>query len=322
MQLKEKKNITEKETLHPRNRHRSRYDFKMLINEYSGLSEFVYTNEYQNETIDFSNPDAVKALNKALLKAFYHISFWDIPANFLCPPVPGRADYIHYIADLLSTSNNGTIPTGKLIRMLDIGCGANCIYPIIASDEYEWSVVGSEIESLAIESAKKIILSNPSLSGIEVRKQSTTSAIFKGIIKPEEFFDVTICNPPFHSSLAEAMEGTTRKVKNLSGGKVKKTILNFGGQQRELWCKGGEKQFLSTMIKESALFSRNCLWFTSLVSKSSNLSDIYAELEHVNAHTIKTIEMKQGNKISRLVAWTFLNTAQQAEWRTKRFNKN
>lgn len=321
MQLKEKKKIPEKEKLHPRNRHRSRYDFKMLITGSPELSEFVYTNEYQNETIDFSNPDAVKALNKALLKAFYHISFWDIPANYLCPPVPGRADYIHYIADLLSKSNNGTVPTGKSIRMLDIGCGANCIYPIIANDEYGWSIVGSEIDLQAIQSARKIILSNPSLNGIDIRKQTNTSAIFKGIIEPNEFFDITICNPPFHSSLEDALEGTTRKVKNLSAGKVKKTILNFGGQQTELWCKDGEKQFLSTMIKESVLFSKNCLWFTSLVSKSNNLQSIYAELEHVNAHTVNTIEMKQGNKISRVVAWTFLNNAQQAEWRTKRFNK-
>lgn len=322
MQSNKKKKITEKEKLHPRNRHRSQYDFKTLITKSPELSAFVFTNEYQNETINFSNPDAVKALNKALLKTFYNISFWDIPANYLCPPVPGRADYIHYIADLLSADNNGIVPTGKSIHLLDIGCGANCIYPIIANNEYGWSVVGSEIDTKAIQSAKKIIQSNSALKGIDIRKQSNNSSVFKGIIEQNECFDVTICNPPFHSSLAEAMEGTTRKVNNLNAGKVTKTILNFGGQHNELWCKGGEKQFLSTMIKESALFSSNCFWFTSLVSKSSSLQSIYVELEKANAYSVKTIEMKQGNKISRFVAWTFLNKKQQEEWRIKRFRNN
>ena len=133
-------------------------------------------------------------------------------------------------------------------------------------------------------------------------------------------FDITICNPPFHSSLAEAQEGTNRKVKNLSSGKTKKTILNFGGQHAELWCKGGEKEFVSKMIKESAQIPDTCFWFSSLISKSANLSGIYYELKKVNAAEIKTIEMKQGNKISRIVAWTFLNSVQQKEWQVKRFS--
>jgi 23S rRNA (adenine1618-N6)-methyltransferase len=44
-----------------------------------------------------------------LLISYYDIQKWDIP-HYLCPPIPGRADYIHYIADLLAESNNGIIP--------------------------------------------------------------------------------------------------------------------------------------------------------------------------------------------------------------------
>ena len=31
------------------------------------------------------------------------------PNENLCPPIPGRADYIHHIADLLSINNNKQI---------------------------------------------------------------------------------------------------------------------------------------------------------------------------------------------------------------------
>lgn len=310
----------EKETLHPRNRHRIRYDFKQLINSCPELKKFVFVNKYNNETIDFANPDGVKTLNKALLKQFYGISNWDIPANYLCPPIPGRADYIHYIADLLSSCNNGVIPKGKTIRCLDIGVGANCVYPIIGNYEYGWSFVGSDIDGVAIESAKKIVESNESLKNIELRKQNSSSAIFNGIIKSDEFFDITICNPPFHSSLAEAQEGTMRKVKNLSSGKIKKTVLNFGGQHAELWCDGGEKKFVSNMIMESAQIPKSCFWFSSLISKSANLNSIYYELEKVKAIEVKTIEMKQGSKISRIVAWTFLNPVQKKSWQQKWLN--
>lgn len=322
MGKEQKNNLPEKEPLHPRNRHRSLYDFKLLIESTPELKKFVFTNQYDSETIDFANSNAVKFLNKALLKQFYNISNWDIPTNYLCPPIPGRADYIHYMADLLASSYDGIIPKGKNIHCLDIGVGANCVYPIIGNFEYGWSFVGSDIDAAAINSAKKIVDTNSNLKNIELRKQNSSEHIFKGVIKSDEVFDVTICNPPFHSSLAEAQAGTIRKVKNLSGGKTKNPVLNFGGQNAELWCKGGEKEFISKMIKESVAFSANCFWFSSLVSKSENLKSIYYELEKVNAIEVKTIEMKQGNKISRIVAWTFLNKTQQSEWMGKRWNNS
>jgi len=111
-----------------------------------------------------------------------------------------------------------------------------------------------------------------------------------------------------------------RKLKNLNPGKKIKPVLNFGGQHAELWCKGGELEFVSNMIKESAQIPNTCFWFSSLVSKSENLPEIYYELAVAKAVEVKTIEMKQGNKISRIVAWTFLNDTQQKEWRIKRWS--
>lgn len=309
------KEIIEKTNLHPKNLHRSGYDFKKLILSNPELEKFVGINQHDIETIDFSNPDAVKALNKALLIEYYDIQNWDIPQNYLCPPIPGRADYIHYIADLLASTNNGIIPEGETVQGLDIGIGANCIYPIIGNSVYGWSFVGTDIDEAAIQNCKKIIEANPKLiDAISLQLQIESRFIFKNIIEPEDKFAFTICNPPFHSSQAEATKSTIRKINNLENTKTTKPVLNFGGQNAELWCEGGELGFITQMIYESAKYPMQCLWFTTLVSKKDNLSSIYKTLNKVNAVTVKTIDMAQGQKTSRIVAWTFLSEIQQKKW--------
>ena len=309
----------EKSGLHPRNKHRSRYDFNVLIDVCPELKQYVSINKFNIETIDFTNSLAIKSLNQALLKQFYNIQHWDIPQNYLCPPIPGRVDYIHYIADVLSSSNGGIIPKGKAVNVFDIGVGANCIYPLLGHQEYGWQFIGSEIDLKALKVAKQIVESNSLSNYIDIRHQINASFIFKGIIKPTELIDITLCNPPFHSSAAEANAGSQKKWKNLGHKKTEKPVLNFGGQISELWCKGGEVAFISKMIEESANIKEQCLWFTSLVSKSENLPAIYSVLKKVGAISIKTINMSQGNKISRLVAWTFLSETQHIQWSLKRW---
>lgn len=315
-----------KKGLHPRNRHTGHYDFKQLIEAYPELISFVSPSPRGEPTIDFANPAAVKTLNSALLKHFYGISKWDIPPGYLCPPIPGRSDYLHNIADLLGSCNAGVIPRGNSIRVLDIGVGANCIYPIIGHCEYDWRFVGSDSDPLALASAKQIVLENKNLTGaIELRLQSSSTNILKGLILNKELFDVSICNPPFHASLAEAHLSSQRKWNNLGKERTenKKSNhapkLNFGGQTTELCYPGGEAAFVSRMIDESAGFAQNIFWFTTLISKEANLPRVYAALEKAGAAECETVEMSQGQKKSRVVAWTFLNSTQQKEWRAKRF---
>lgn len=306
MDSKRKKRSVEKSKLHPLNKHQGRYDFVELIKSCPELKSFVALNKFGDTSINFFDPEAVKMLNKALLKQYYQIDFWDIPEHYLCPPIPGRADYIHHLATLLSESNQNEIPKGKHITCLDIGTGANLVYPIIGTQEYDWTFIASDIDAISIENAKNIISKNEVLKDrIEIRQQQNPKSIFKGIIQQNDQITVTLCNPPFHKSAKEAQAGTTRKLQNLKGSKNVKTELNFGGQHNELWCKGGEKKFIKDMIKESKLFAKQCTWFTTLVSKKDNLPAIYDALKRVDAKTVNTIPMGQGNKISRIVAWRF-----------------
>ena len=302
-------------TLHLRNFHNDRYDFKALIKTNLDLQEFVKPNKYGDLSIDFANPQAVISLNKALLAHFYGIKNYTIPNGYLCPPIPGRADYVHHIADLLASCNNGVIPKGKAVIGLDVGIGANGIYSIIGSSVYDWNFVGSDIEIESIKSVENIVNSNEILKEkIECKLQTNPENIFTGIIKADEFYDFTLCNPPFHKSLKDAMDGNKRKVQNLTKQKTTKNALNFGGKNNELWCKGGEIAFITNMIKESFEFKNNVLWFTTLVSKKDNLPLIYKKLEDIKAKEIKTINMSCGQKITRVVAWSFFNNEEQKEY--------
>ena len=292
-------NSTLKAGLHPRNRFNTRYDFPQLIACSPALAAFVKPNAYGDDSIDYADPLAVKALNQALLKQAYGLNHWDIPPGYLCPPIPGRSDYIHHLADLIAQRR------GPSVRVLDIGTGANCIYPLIGASEYGWSFVGAEVDPAALRWAKKIVAANPSVAGlIDCRLQKSATQCFHGIIQPGEHFDLTLCNPPFHGSAAAAAEGTQRKLRNLGG---KKAGLNFGGKANELWCEGGELGFIRRMIEESAVFAGQCGWFTTLVSKSEHLPRLEQALRRVKAATIKVIDMAQGQKKSRILAWSFAN---------------
>ncbi|MGY4383781.1 23S rRNA (adenine1618-N6)-methyltransferase [Pedobacter sp. UYP24] len=305
----------EKVALHPRNKHRFNYDFAQLVKANPLFRDFIIVNAYGNESINFSNPVAVKILNQSLLSHFYDVHHWDIPEGYLCPPVPGRADYIHYLADLLAQDRNGVIPTGKSVKGLDIGTGANCIYPIIGRKEYAWSFIGSDTDSLAIKAAKTIVDVNPVLAGqVSLRLQENKHHVFKGVIKSGERFDFTMCNPPFHASAEEAAAASEKKGKNLGYAKGKVGVLNFGGKSNELWYEGGELEFIRKMIEESLLFGSQCLWFTSLVSKSANLPFIYGALKYAKAKQVETVQMAQGQKISRFVAWTFQDIDERRNW--------
>ncbi len=314
---------TQATKFHPRNRHQGRYDFQRLIQTDSALGNYVSINAHGEQSIDFADPAAVKALNRALLKDSYGIQAWDIPPQNLCPPVPGRADYIHYLADLLAGSNNGVIPKSKMIQVLDIGTGANCIYPLIGYSEYGWDFVATDINAASLDNAQVVLDANPKLAAhISLRLQPSPEAIFKGVVRDNEWFDLTMCNPPFHASLAEASGGTQRKWQNLGKQDAKdeaNSTLNFGGQDEELWCEGGEQAFIQRMITESAQIPTRCFWFSTLVSKSATLPGIYEALKQLNVQEHKTIAMSQGQKQSRLVAWTFLNPVQQAGWRKLRW---
>lgn len=279
--------------MHPKNPFIKDYDFEILIANKAELKEFVFVNEHGNTTIKFHDKQAVKTLNQALLQTHYGI-LWQIPENNLCPPVPGRLDYLLHVSDLINKTD---------IRLLDIGTGANLIYPILATCHFNWHCTGSEVNEEALQNAQEIINQNSILQKTTLRRQKFKSNILNHVIEPDDFFDVVVCNPPFSKDLKEAQRKNQRKITNLDLPPSEKR--NFGGTPSELWYKGGEEAFLKKMAQESTLFKTQVQWFTSLISKKKNLKNIKRAIKKTNPTEIKVIPMEHGNKKSHIIAWTF-----------------
>ncbi len=290
-----------KHSTHPKNKHQGRYDFDALIKACPALKKYVKPNKFGDTSIDFSDPKGVKTLNRALLAMQYSVKSWNIPNDYLVPPIPGRADYIHYVAAELLPNK-----IGSKITVLDIGTGASLIYPIIGSQEYGWRFIATDIDENSINSCQSILNHNAHLKNIELRLQKNARDTFFGIVESTEKIQLSICNPPFHASIEDAQRGTLRKVNNLGKGiKVKSPKLNFGGTGAELVTDGGEKKFICNMIRQSKRFSENIEWFSSLVSKEVNVKPIISALRDAGVKNKRIIEMGQGNKVSRIICWRF-----------------
>ena len=311
--------------MHPRNKNADGYDLAVLTATSAALAKYVKTTPAGKPTVDFANPAAVKALNRALLMHHYGVKGWDIPAGYLCPPIPGRADYIHALADLLADGN--AIPAGPGVRGLDIGTGANLVYPLIGHAAYGWSFLGTDIDEAALANATTILGKNPDIAAdVELRHQPVWDNIFTGLLRSGENFDFTMCNPPFHASPDEVLSVSQRKWNNLNKPGAQKGSaqprLNFGGGGTELWCNGGERGFVKTMIEQSTQIPRRVLWFTTLLSKADNLTPIKAVLKKARVVDTRIIDMAQGQKQSRIVAWSFLSAGERSKWAKERATKH
>lgn len=286
---------------HPRNIHLNGYDLERLAKNSPLLKAQLIKNEYDKTSLDFSDAIAVKALNQALLVEDYKVAVWDIPDVNLCPAVPGRADLIHTLADLLAIKHNGDIPTGKKIHLLDIGTGASLIYPILAHKIYGWKATASDIDNNSLKQAKNLATFNQLPVKLKLQKES--QRIFQGIINENDYFDITCCNPPFHGSLEDAKKANQRKWRNLDKNDTKG--FNFSGQKAELWCEGGELAFLRNMIKESELFKSQVGIFTSLISKKENLPQLTKALEKLDDCSYQVLPLAHGQKLMHLLCWQF-----------------
>lgn len=293
--------------MHPQNPFQKGYDFQRLTASHPPLKAFVKQSPQGRKTIDFANAEAVKALNSALLKSQYGLSYWDLPVNALCPGVPGRLDYILHLKDLLDEDG-----MQSNIKGLDIGTGASVIYPLLGANQYGWEMVGSDSVVASVEFGNHILKQNTkSQKLIDLRHQPKVQQIFADIIQPNEAFSFTMCNPPFHASVKEAAQGTLRKAKNLQRHREKRgqrsqqtNRLNFSGQHHELWCPGGEVAFIKRMMDESVKFQHQVSWFTSLIAKKDHVKPLETYVRQYTQE-YRLMAMGQGSKVSRFIAWRF-----------------
>lgn len=283
--------------LHPLNKFNQDYDFSKLIKHVHVLKKHIQLTPDGRKTIDFKNPESVFLLNKALLESNYSVKGWEILEGSLCPSIPGRVNYIHYLADLIGKQDS------KNTKILDVGTGASLIYPILGNKEYGWKFVGSETHKPSILQAKEIISKNSQLiKAIEIREQEDPKEILKGIIKPGEFYDAVMCNPPFYKSWDDYHTNLKKKNQKLHN-ESENSSSNFQGLPNELWYPGGEQKFITQLIYDSFKFKDQIRICSSLVSNKDTLKPLKAILEYHKINNIQITKMTQGNKITRILSW-------------------
>ena len=96
---------------------------KALCQSCPPLQDYIVKTPAGEPSVNFADPQAVKCCWRILRR--YALGY---PGRFSAR-VPGRADYLHYLADLLADDRGGVIP--QQATVLDIGTGANLIYPLI-----------------------------------------------------------------------------------------------------------------------------------------------------------------------------------------------
>ena len=298
---------------HPRNKHQNRYDIDSLVESLPQLLKCVIKSPSGEKTIDMSNQESVRLLNSALLLKYYNIKDWKFSYEFLTPPIPSRVEYVHYLADVIGYDY---FTKNKNISGMDIGCGSSCIYPLLFNAEYKIKMVGVDIDNNSLLNAKKILQSNNLCDSIDLRLQPTPADIYNHhVIKNNEKFLFSMCNPPFYDSIDDAERASERKWKHLGKGS-KKSSRQFGGTSNELVCPGGDLGFVSKMIQQSLNYKNQILYFSALVSQEKHMSKLCQALEAIRANGVyvefSTIEFNPGQKKSRILVWSFVEN--KAVW--------
>eukprot|EP01047_Picozoa_sp_COSAG01_P017117 COSAG01_NODE_898_length_12870_cov_27.573800_3_plen_154_part_00 len=104
---------------------------------------------------------------QALLKEDFDLDM-ELPLDRLCPAVPQKLNYIHWLEDLLALSP--TCHAEQQVRGIDVGTGASCIYPLLAVAMHpRWAFVATEVDTRSMACASR----NVALNGMQVSHRPT-----------------------------------------------------------------------------------------------------------------------------------------------------
>ncbi|WCJ27941.1 Ribosomal RNA large subunit methyltransferase F [Euphorbia peplus] len=328
-----KRKKPERASIHPKNKYADKPpDFGLLASLYASFKPFVFYSRDGRPKIDWTDFNSTRELTRLLLLHDHGLNWW-IPDGQLCPTVPNRSNYIHWIEDLLSSN---VIPekkgNGKIVRGFDIGTGANCIYPLLGASLLGWSFVGSDVTDVALEWAERNVKNNPHISElIEVRKVVNR----QGALSIEDVHNAQSVNGESKTNVNECLIMEQLDSSNkydgppvLSGVVKDGEKFDFcmcnppffenmdeaglnpktacGGTPEEMVCPGGEKAFITRIIEDSAVSKESFRWYTSMVGRKANLKFLTSKLREVGVTIVKTTEFVQGRTCRWGLAWSFL----------------
>ncbi|KAM1243518.1 hypothetical protein ACFX2G_035762 [Malus domestica] len=338
---KKRKRKEERPATHLRNKYSENTpDFAHLASLYPSFEPFVFFSRDGRPRVDWTDFNATRELTRVLLLHDHRLNWW-IPDGQLCPTVPNRSNYIHWIEDLLSSDIIvKTTSNGDKVRGFDIGTGANCIYPLLGASLLGWSFVGSDVSDVALEWAEKNVRDNPHIAElIEIRKvesvketlplEGSPNGMLDGTerkIELTENMESEAVTLPSSSSTYHGPPILLGVVKNgeefdfcmcnppffetmEEAGLNPKTAC--GGTPTEMVCPGGEKAFITRIIEDSVTLKHTFRWYTSMVGRKLNVKILTSKLWEVGVTMVKTTEFVQGQTSRWGLAWSFLPPAKQ-----------
>lgn len=271
-------------------------DFLTLIKEFPELKKYILKQNEDNEEefqFDWSNNELSLLMDKSILNYYFNIKYYDIPKGFLIPPIPSRINYINLINSII-TKLIKDIDIKNIIG-IDIGTGANIIYPILGYSIYKWKFICTEINKEAYNNAKLILQKNNLENNINIIKQNNKDNIFISILNRENKYIFSMCNPPYYNYENEI------KLED----KKRDNEYNFD----EIYYKNGEYGFFQRYFEESICYKNNVFLYTILIGKKINAENIYDKLSSYN-DIIKIYNMQKiltGNNVRYIIYWSFFN---------------
>lgn len=291
--------------MHPRNIYRTRTNFKELAIEFPEFRQHANQDVSGKVTIDFTNPEALRALTTSLLKRDFDLNV-NIPSNHLVPTLPSRLNYIHWLEDILAILPSDCTPPGDVIRGIDIGTGVACIYPLLGFTMNKWHFLATEVDEEAFTSASRNVATNQLEGFITVVRPSDTSSPLLNAVNcqpdPEDdTYTFSMCNPPFFADEHEANPVT--KGRNPSK-RTPPRSCNAANSAESI-TSGGEVEFVSALITDSIQLGSRIGIYSTLLGKKSSLATVKGMLVEKGIKNFVTTEFCQGKTMRWGIAWTF-----------------
>ncbi|XP_012871770.1 PREDICTED: methyltransferase-like protein 16 [Dipodomys ordii] len=263
-------------SMHARNRYKDKPpDFAYLASKYPDFKQHVQMNLNGRVSLNFKDPEAVRALTCTLLKEDFGLSI-DIPLERLIPTVPLRLNYIHWVEDLIGHQESDK---STLRRGIDIGTGASCIYPLLGATLNGWYFLATEVDDMCFNYAKKNVEQNNLSDLIKVVKVPQKTLLMDALKEESEIiYDFCMCNPPFFANQLEAKGVNSRNPR-----RPPPSSVNTGGIT-EIMAEGGELEFVKRIIHDSLQLKKRLRWYSCMLGKKCSLAPLKKELRIQGCH--------------------------------------
>ncbi|XP_052612026.1 LOW QUALITY PROTEIN: RNA N6-adenosine-methyltransferase METTL16 [Peromyscus californicus insignis] len=284
-------------SMHARNRYKDKPpDFAYLASKYPDFKQHIQINLNGRVSLNFKDPEAVRALTCTLLREDFGLSI-DIPLERLIPTVPLRLNYIHWVEDLIGHQDSDK---STLRRGIDIGTGASCIYPLLGATLNGWYFLATEVDDMCFNYAKKNVEQNNLSDLIKVVKVPQKTLLMDALKEESEIiYDFCMCNPPFFANQLEAQGVNSRNSR-----RPPPSSVNTGGIT-EIMAEGGELEFVKRIIHDSLQLKKRLRWYSCMLGKKCSLAPLKEELRIQGVPKVTFTEFCQGRTMRWALAWSF-----------------